>query len=256
MNKISRKAVGAEGEIFRKQVDLRRQLNYNYLYLTEQTKTVGEYDIPAVYCNTKAFPDYIALYSQVGYYRKTAATAVAFYQYDRVFDNIHGIYNAIFYGEKNLLKSYKERFKDVRFFISPDYSMFGDIDKAGNINQLKKARIVTLWLARETGAVVIPNLSYVSEDSFETFFAGLEECSVVAVSLKSHVRRAAERNLTAAAVKYAVDNLPLNAIVVYSGCGKDETVHSILKYADQKGIRLIIPNNSLREANRRGRETE
>lgn len=251
MNKISKKAVGANGEEFRKPVDLRRQMNYNYLYLTEQTKLVGEFDIPAVYCNTKEYPDYIALYSQPGYYHKTAATAVAFYQFDRVFDNIHGIYNAIYYNDKKLLTFYKERFKNVKFFISPDYSVFGDIDKIENLKRLKMARVVSLWFAKELGAVVIPNLSYISEDSFKTFFAGLEECSVVALSLKSHVRRATERNLTKAAVKYAADNLPLSAIIVYSACGKDETVYDIMKYAIDKGVKIIIPGNTLREANRR-----
>ena len=70
------------------------------------------------------------------------------------------------------------------------------------------------------------------------------------MSLKSHVRRATERNLTKSAVKYAVDNLPLKVIIVYSGCGKDETALSILKYATDNGVRIIIPENSLRERNR------
>lgn len=250
MNKISRKSISANGDIVRKKIDLRKQLNYNYLYLTDQTTLVGEYGIPAVYCNTTEFPDYLALYSQTGYYHKTIATAVCFYQYDKEFDNINGLYNAIYHGEKKLLDYYKKRFNGVMFFVSPDYSMFGDIDKVGNLNQLKKARIVTLWLAKELGAVVIPNLSYVSEDSFEIFFSGLEECTVVALSLKSHIRHASERKLTVAAVKYAVDHLPLKAIVVYSACGKDKTVYSVLKYAVDKGIQIVIPNNSLREANR------
>lgn len=253
MNRISRRAYTADGKCFRVQVDLRSQLNYSYLNLTEQTYLVGEYGIPAVYCNTDVYPDYLALYSQTGYYHKTSLTAVCFYQFDRVFDGINGIYNAIYHNDKNLLAHYKERFKGVRFFISPDYSMFGDVDKIGNLNQLKKARIVTLWLAKEVGAVVIPNLAYISEDSFDTFFSGLEECSVVALSLKGHVRRPSERKLTIAAVKYAVDHLPLKAIVVYSACGKDDTVYTMLKYATGQGIQIIIPNNSLLEANRKGR---
>jgi hypothetical protein len=44
--------------------------------------------------------------------------------------------------------------------------------------------------------------------------------------------------------------MPLKAIVVYSGCGKDETVLAILKYATDNGIKIIIPENSLRERNR------
>jgi hypothetical protein len=251
VNKKTQKIIDNNGNVTRKSIDIRKKLNYNYLYLTDQTHLVGKYGIPAVYCNTSEYPDYLALYNQTGYYHKTISTAVCFYQYDMAFDSIDGIYNAIYYGNKKLLAFYKERFKDVKFFISPDYSMFGDIDMIGNLNQLKKARIVSLWLAKEIHAVVIPNLSYTSEDNFDIFFSGLEECSVVALSLKSHIRNPNERKLTISAIKYAVDHLPLKAVVVYSACGKDETVYSIFKYAIDKNIKIIIPNNSLRESNMR-----
>ena len=90
---------------------------------------------------------------------------------------------------------------------------------------------------------------YVSAEDMPIFCSGIEKCSVLALSLKSHVRRASERNLTKAAVKYAVDNMHLRVIVVYSGCGKDETALAILKYAIDNGVKIIIPNNSLRERN-------
>lgn len=250
MNSVSRKIIAPDGTVLRCKVDLRNNLNYNYLNLTDMTVFTGAFDIPTVYCNTMVFPDYLALYSQAGYYHKTANTGVCFYQYDRVFDGIDGIYNAIYYNNKKLLKKYKKRFDGVKFFIMPDYSVFGDIDKAENINRLKKSRIVALWLSCELGAVVIPNLMYVSAEEMPIFCSGIENCSVLALSLKSHVRRASERNLTKAAVKYAVDNMPLKAIVVYSGCGKDETALAILKYATDNGIKIIIPENSLRERNR------
>lgn len=251
MNKISRKIMASDGTVSRCKVDLRSKLNYNYLNLTDKTVLTGDYDIPVVYCNTSAFPDYLALYSQTGYYHRTANTGVCFYQYDRVFDGINGIYNAIYYNNKKLLKEYKERFAGVKFFIMPDYSVFGDIDKAENIHRLKKSRIVSLWLSCELGAVVIPNLMYTSTKDMPIFCSGIEKCSVLALSLKSHVRRASEKSLTKAAIKYAVDNMPLKTIVVYSGCGKDETALSILQYATDNGVKIIIPNNSLRECNMR-----
>jgi len=249
VRKITRKIVAPDGTVERCKVDLRNKLNYNYLNLTDKTVLSGEYSIPTVYCNTPAVPDYLALYSQTGYYHRTANTGVCFYQYDRVFDGIDGLYNAIYYTDKKLLKQYKERFAGVKFFIMPDYSVFRDIDKAENINRLKKSRIVALWLSIELGAVVIPNLMYVSTDEMPVFCSGIESCSVLALSLKSHVRRASERNLTKAAIKYVVDNLPLRTIVVYSGCGKDETALGIMKYATDNGVKIIIPNNSLRESN-------
>ena len=251
MDKVTRKLIDKNGNVVRKREDMRKLLNFNYLYLTDRTHLVDPYGIPAVYCNTNTYPDYLALYSQKGYYHKTATTAVCFYQFDRVFDGIHGIYNAIYHGEKRLLDYYKRRFHGVHFFISPDYSMFDDVDVIGNLYQLKKSRIVSLWLSMELGAVVIPNLSCVSEDSFETYFSGLERCSVAAVSLKGHIRRASERRLITEAIKYAVKYLPLKALIVYSVCGKDETTHPILRYAVENGVEIVIPNNSLRESNKR-----
>lgn len=60
--------------------------------------------------------------------------------------------------------------------------------------------ITDLWLSCELGAVVIPNLMYASTEEMPVFCSGIENCSVIALSLKSHIRRASERNLTKAAV--------------------------------------------------------
>ena len=73
---------------------------------------------------------------------------------------------------------------------------------------------------------------------------------MVAFSTKGHVRYASERALLKDAVKYAVDHLPLKAIIVYSVCGNDETSLKLFQYAIDKGIRVVIPDNSLRERNR------
>ncbi|MBQ9046832.1 MAG: DUF4417 domain-containing protein [Solobacterium sp.] len=131
-----------------------------------------------------------------------------------------------------------------------NYSQFGDLQKIENLIRLWKARIVTLWFSLELRAVTIPNITYISEESFPLFFSGIEGCEVVAFSTKGHVRYAAERALLKSAVKYAVDHLPLKTIIVYSVCGKDETSLQLFQYAIDNGIRVVIPNNSLRERNR------
>jgi hypothetical protein len=250
MRKVSEKILLEDGSVSRSQRDLRRLLNLNYLSLTNQTYATGEFDFPVLYCTTKIVPDYLALYNQPGFYHRTALTGVCFYIYDPVFDGIHGLFNAIYYDDKKLLAYYKERFKDVSFFISPDYSQFGDLQKVENLIRLWKARVVTLWFIVELHAVAIPNITYISEDSFPLFFSGIERCEVVAFSTKGHVRYAAERSLLKAAVKYAVDHLPLKTIIVYSVCGKDETTLRLFQYAINKGVQVVIPNNSLRERNR------
>lgn len=250
MRRVSEKIQLQDGSSLRCRKDIRRLLNLNYLSLTNKTYTTGEYDFPVLYCKTDLVPDYLALYNQPGSYHRTALTGVCFYTYDPVFDGLHGLFDAIYYNDKTLLEFYKERFKDVRFIISPDYSQFGDLQKVENLIRLWKARIVTLWFILELRAVAIPNITYISEESFPLFFSGIEDCEVVAFSTKGHVRYAAERALLRAAVKYAVDHLPLKTIIVYSVCGKDETSLRLFQYAIDHGIRVVIPNNSLRERNR------
>ena len=253
MRNISTKMSHDDGTITRCKKDLRRLLNLTYLNYTNKTLAIGDYDLPQLYCNTNIIPDYLALYNQPGDYHRTAYTCVCFYNYDNSFDGIHGLFNAIYYDDKKLLCFYKERFKNVRFFISPDYSQFGDLQKIENIIRLQKARIVTLWFIIELHAIAIPNITYVSEETFDFYFTGLDECEVVAFSTKGHVRYARERQLLKAAVKYAVDNLKIKTIVVYSVCGKDSTSLCLFQYAIEHGVKVVIPQNSLRERNQRRR---
>ena len=249
MRHITQKVCLENGTLSRVDRDMFKLLNHNIQRLLNQAERSGEYGFPVLYCNTEIYPDYLALYCQPGYYHLTKNACVCFYSYDFSFDDIHGLYNAIYYGDKKLLGYYKERFKDVKFFISPDYSVFGDIQKIENLHRIWKARIVSLWLIIELHAVVIPNIMYYSEESLPITCCGLENCSVVAFSAKGHVRYAKERKLTKQTVKYGVDHFPLKAIVVYSACGDDSNCLKLFQYAIDKGIKVIIPDNSLRARN-------
>jgi len=55
-----------------------------------------------------------------------------------------GLYNAIYYNDKKRLDYYRKRFEGIKFFISPDYSVCGDIDKAENIYRIVKSRRIAL----------------------------------------------------------------------------------------------------------------
>ena len=249
MRRVSEKVKLADGTLERRQRDLRHLLNLNYLALTNKTVASGEFDMPTLYCSTDIVPDYLTLYSNPGDYNRTALTGVCFYSYDKSFDGLHGLFNAIYYHDKKLLEFYKDRLKNVRFIISPDYSQFGDLQKVENLIRLWKNRIVTLWVILELHAIAIPSATYISEETFPLFFSGLENCQVISFSTKGHVRSASERTLLKAAVRYAVDNLKLKTIVVYSVCGRDETSLELFQYAIDRGIRIVIPQNALRERN-------
>lgn len=249
MKKITKKVLTPDGKEIRVLEDLYKRTNFEILKLLNKTVLTGPYQFPVLHCDVKTLPDYIALYTEPGKYNYSKRTAVAFYAYDDTFDGLYGLYNAIYYGVDDLLEFYKGRFEGVKYFISPDYSVFGDVSLSENIQRQQKMRIVSLWLTFECNAVVIPNASYFSEDTFGISFSGYEECSVIAFSTKGHMS-AEEQDLTKAAIKYAVDNLPLQTIVVYTDCKKDTTVYKLFSYALENNVSICIPNNTLLERNR------
>ena len=134
---------------------LSRLLNYSFLNYTNKTRSCGEKDLPALYCKTEVYPDYLALYSEPSLYHKTDRTGVCFYQFDSVFDGRRGLYDAIYHDDTARLTYFKKRFEGVKFFISPDYSEFGDIHIIENEYRLFKSRVVAIWFIVEIGAVVI-----------------------------------------------------------------------------------------------------
>lgn len=237
------------GERVKVPKNLKKLLNLQYLRLTNKTCSIGRHDLPELRCNTEVIPDYIALYDHTADYHKTKNTAVAFYKYDNNFDGINGLYNAIYHNNEKLLKMFKERFKDVKFFISPDYSQLGDLDDIENNYRIKKARVVSLWLTLELGAIVIPNITYPTIDSLWFYLNGLESCTVVAFSTMGYVDDEVERAFLTEAVKITVDSLSLKTIVVFDTCGDNEAVDDIFAYARKKGIKIIVPDNEMKLRN-------
>ncbi len=229
--------------------DLRKLLNLSYLRYTNKTHAAGIHDLPALSCNTSVLPDYIALYNHPADYHHTPLTAVAFYLYDNEFDGKDGLYNAIYYDDAKRLQFFKRRFEGVKFFISPDTSQFGDVDDIENHYRIKKTRVISIWLAMELGAVVIPHITFPTIDSIDFSLDGLDDCSVVAFSTKGYVNDPIERAILEKSVRYTVDKLNLKAIVVYDVCARNDKAFEIFRYATDRGIEVVIPNNMLKERN-------
>ena len=230
--------------------DLQKRLNLSYLDLTNKTWKVGEFDFPKLLCNPSVLPDYIALYTQPSEYHKTSLTCLAFYNYDDTFDGINGLYNAIYYNDKKRLDFYKKRFEGIKFFIMPDYSVCGDIDRAENIHRLAKARRVALWLTLELNAVVFPNISYSCRKDFDCFLDGLEDVQYVAFSTKGTVNSKPDRELLVEAIQLVTDKLNcLKGIVVYDVCKDNAFVEGVFSYAKEHGIEIFLLPNSLKLRN-------
>lgn len=233
-----------------KKKNLKRLINLNFVDLTNRTYNCGKYDLPYIKCPNIVNPDYLALYSETFNYHKTDRTFVCFYQYDIKFDNIKGIFEAIYHNDVKLLGKYKERFKDVRYAIAPDYSEVGDIPRIENVYRLFKSRIVALWLWFECDVIVIPNITYASENYFDVMLDGMDDSEVVAFSVKGSIKEQSEKELLQKAIKYTIDKLKqLKKIVVYSVSVDDKKVLELFEYASNKGIEIVIPNNILKERN-------
>ena len=234
-----------------KKKNLKKLLNLNFVDLTNKTYHIGKYDLPYVNCPNVLNPDYLALYSERCNYFKTENTWVCFYIFDKEFDTINGIYNAIYYNNQTKLKKIKEKLSGVKYAIAPDYSQCGDIPRVENIYRLFKARIVSLWMLFELDIIVIPNVTYANENYFDVMLDGMHNCEVIAFSIKGSVKETLERALLSKAIKYTVDNLDkLKKIIVYSVLIDDERTKELFKYASSHGIEIVVPSNVLKERNK------
>lgn len=235
----------------KQRTDLAKKLNLNYTYLTNKTNACGPLDLPEVYCDLPYDPDYIALHSHPSDYCHTEHTAVAFFNYDDSFDGENGLFNAIYYHDEKRLNYYKERFSNVHTFIAPDYSVCGDIHAYENHWRIAKSRIVSIWATVELNALVVPLLKYGSERDFPYMLDGLEQTRTIAVSTKCKLRNKKDRQLLETAVQIAVDNLKwLDKIIVYDASGTGKDAKKLLKYAEENGVRVVIPDNILKTRNR------
>ncbi len=164
--------------------DLKKLLNLGILDYTNLTPKYGSYDMPYVRCKTLPKIDYLATYSQPGTYHKTINTAVSFFEYDVYFDGLYGIWNAIYYGVKDLQEYYLERFQGVRYFISPDYSKAGDSCEIENLHRQFRSRIVAIWLAINLHAIAVPLISCANKIGMGYMLDGMQDCNVVAFNAK------------------------------------------------------------------------
>ena len=239
-----------DGSKEKREKDFTKLMKLYYLKYTNLTYKCGVKNLPQITCKTKVYPDYLALYSQPCTYHRTRNTAVVWYEFDETIDGRDGLFEAIYYNDEKRLNYFKERFKDVKFFFTPDYSECGDGLTIDNEYRIFKARLVAIWLTIELGAIVIPTITFPSEESFEWFLDGLEECTVVGFSTKGYVKDKDELILLKKAIKYTVDNLEkLETIIVYDVCGDYTTALDIFEYAISKGKKIVVPPNILKERN-------
>ncbi|MCQ2506466.1 MAG: DUF4417 domain-containing protein [Lachnospiraceae bacterium] len=231
--------------------NLRKLLNLGFLDYTNLTPKIGELDMPYIRCKKTPYIDFLATYSQPSTYFHSKGTCVTFFEYDVCFDGLYGLWNAIYYGVKELQEYYINRFKGVKYFIAPDYSKCGDAPEVENYHRQFRSRIVAIWLTINLDAIVIPLISCANEIEFKYMIDGMYDCTIVAFNIKGAMGDPIQLKILIKSIKYTVDHLPhLQVIIVNSASPNKTKVYEIFKYAIDAGIDVQIPDNMLQTRNR------
>ncbi len=215
------------------------------VYFLESLSFDGDYDMPLIgNFDDIAHIDYIALYSNVAEYNKTDDTCVAFYQYDHVFDGLHGLYNSIIYRNERKLSEFRERFDGVKYIIAPDYSIFGDFPNALQISNVYKSRLCACWLEANTKAKIIPNVRWGLDFSYEYCFDGIMKGSNIAIGLLGQIQNKENKRMFLEGFKEAIDKIEPKSILVY-GFVTENNFDEYFSYAISKGVEIVVPHSKI-----------
>ena len=215
------------------------------VWFLESLSFEGDFDMPLFGCFEDISKiDYLTLYSDLKEYHKTDNTCICFYQYDHIFDGIHGLYNSIIYQDKYRLERFKERFKDVKYIIGPDYSLFGDFPVALQIFNVYKSRLCSEWIKNNSGAIVIPNIRWTFDYSYSFCFDGIMKGSNIAISILGQIRDKENRKMFYDGFKTVIERIEPKMIVVY-GFVTESNFDEVFGYAKEKGIQVIIPHSKI-----------
>ncbi len=235
----------------RKKKNLRKLLNLGILDYTNLTPKYGNLDMPYIRCEKVPNIDYMATYSQPSTYFHSSGTCVTFFEYDVFFDGLYGLWNGIYYGVKEIQEYYLERFQGVKYFVSPAYSKCGDVSEAENYHRQFRSRIVSIWLAMNLNAIVIPLVSCANDIGMKYMLDGMDDCTIVAFNAKGPMGDPVQLDIFIRSIKYTVDRLKnLKVIVVYSSSPNKGKIREIFRYAIEVGIEVQIPDNMLQTRNR------
>ncbi len=211
-------------------------------YVIDNVLVAGKYDIPVVGYFGEELPDYLALYSNVGEYKKTSNTCVTFYQYDETFDSMNGLWNAIVHKNQRLLQHFKNRFSGVKFITCPDYSITGDMPLCMQIFNVYRSRVVAIWLRENCNCTIIPNLRFNNEKSYDYCFDGIAYNSVVCFSILGLCSKPVDVKNIINGLHETIIRIRPKAIIVYGEC-TDSKFNMLFKECLDNQIVIIRPNS-------------
>ena len=241
-----------------KKIDKTIKLNIDYesidvrdtyaFYLTNKTTKNNLKQLPDIGNFVDIYPDFFALDSEPGLFYKTYNTCVCFFKEENYIDTMDCLNNAIKYKNIELIKYYKSRYENVRFFTPVDYSLNGDFDEETLLHNLKRQCIDFLWFTFEMEGICFPLMTYGNEESLSWCFEHIMIGSNVVVSLKM-VMTGPEKELFLKALKVLVDTRRPKALLIYSVASHESTM-DMLRYAIDNCVKVIEIPNTLMLRNR------
>jgi len=115
----------------------------------------------------------------------------------------------------------------------------------------EKTREVALWLTMENDSIVIPNIAAGSVKDFDYIFDGYEKVKVAGISTKSKLEKRKDRELLQATINEAIIRMPsLETFIVYDITADNREANILFEEARKLGIKVEIPDNSMKIRNR------
>ena len=215
-------------------------------YVLNNVLVKGKYDMPVVGYYGDDDPDYIALYTNKCEYLKTKNTCVAFFQFDTKFDSKNGLWNAIINADTRKLQRFKERFSGVKYAVCPDYSITGDMPLSMQIFNVYRSRVVGIWLRKECGVILIPNLRFNNKKSYDFCFDGIEYGSIVCLSIVGLCSKPADVLNLINGLHETIERIMPKRIILYGEC-TDKKFNLIFKECIDNGIVVVRPESKVKK---------
>lgn len=232
-----------------KSKNLAKLSNLNYLEYTNRCRYEGPFDLPNTSCNV-SYPEiaYLALIGEKRDFKPR--DCICFFRYDREFDGKNGLFNAIYYGDRRWLDKFAERYSSVRYFISPDYSIYGDVPLIENAYRSYKARIVSAYLVLKLNKIVIPNISFVDERTKEFALTGIDKGSTVCISTKGLMNGKENIKLLYYIIDETLKEIQPECVILYTATADQKKLEPIVDRIEYAGAHCIVPDNLLLDRNR------
>ena len=122
--------------------------------------------------------------------------------------------------------------------------MFGDFPNALQIFNVYKSRVCAAWLRENTKAIIIPNVRWTFEFTYEYCFDGIPKGSNIAVGVLGQMHNKENKKMFLKGLKKAIDTIEPKSIIIY-GFVTEKNIEEFFGYAKAKGIKLIIPHSKI-----------